>query len=433
MIGDADDRSFETFPESVGKTAPESVDTVSYLRAEAYHVRDCFTRYSLQILAVTGAILVAIARFQEFVPVVGFMALFPIVLLFHVLIMGVHKYGTSNRLLGYELHLERTAHYSKRDRCHELFKTVGWEEAMRAWRIIQPSLWNRIYEPSIPTSDRSGTVASGMSNVQRSRDRVRKFLSKFLNLFYRGEKSILENWISIVVDPGWLKLWVYPLNIKQEIIEQIESQLGPRSYFGFWFDQSKALEKYRNDGVIYNAGGYLRTFSIIFLLALVMCLCVIGIAVLQLWYFSFLSDGFWAAGSLVFSVILTGVFPFLATLIFVVWGNIRNRIQILEAGLQSIHSTAIVWEATILAHLLALSDLHFYDKGYEHRTTMHGYTNSMALQAKRILNYVPNIHEWIDIARVESIEKFGSKPTLKTRRRHSKVAWCLSPHRMRQS
>ena len=376
MFGDIDDRSLES--------AAESARTVGYLRAEAYAVRDCFTRYSLQILAVTGAILVAIARFQEFVPVVGLMALFPILLLFHVLIMGVHKYGTSNRLLGYELHLERTAHYSKRDRCHELFKTVGWEEAMRAWRIIQPSLWNRIYEPSFATSDK-------------------RLLSQFMNLFYRGEKRILDNWISLVVDPDWLKLWVFPLKIKQEIIKriEIESVKDARSYFGFWFDQSKALEKYREVGIIYNAGGYLRTFSIIFLTALAMCLSVIGVAVLQLWYFSFLAHGFWAVGSFTLSVILSAIFPFLATLVFVVWANIRSRIQILEAGVQSIHSTAIVWEATILAHLLALSDLRFFDKGYEHKTTMHGYTNSMALKAKQILDYVPNIHEWIDIARVE--------------------------------
>jgi len=395
MFPDVEDHSLET--------APEDARTVGYLRAEAYAVRDCFTRYSLQILAVTGAILVAIARFQGEMSLIGLMAIFPILLLFHVLIMGVHKYGTSNRLLGYELHLQRTAHYSKRDRCHELFKTVGWEEAMRAWRIIQPSLWNCIYEPSTPTGDHAGIPGSGTSNPKRSHERVRKAISKFMQLFYRWEKWILENWISIVVDPDWLKLWVYPLNIKQGITKQIESESlkGPESYFGYWFDQSKALERYRTDGIIYNAGGYLRTFSIIFLMALAMCLAVIGIAILQLWYFSFIADGYRLVGGFVLSVLLSIIFPFLATLVFVVWRNIRGRIQILEHGLQSIHSTAIIWEAIILAHLLTLSNLRFYDKGYEQKITMHGYTNSMALQAKQILDYVPNIHEWIDIARVE--------------------------------
>jgi hypothetical protein len=89
MLPEVDDHSLES--------APEDARTVGYLRAEAYAVRDRFTRYSLQILAVTGAILVAIARFQGEMPLIGLMAIFPILLLFHVLIMGVHKYGTSNR------------------------------------------------------------------------------------------------------------------------------------------------------------------------------------------------------------------------------------------------------------------------------------------------------------------------------------------------
>ena len=395
MFGDSDFHSLEG--------SPENARTLNYLREEAYQVRDCFTRYSLQILAVTGAILVAITRFQELVPLVGFMALFPILLLFHVLIMGVHKYGTSNRLLGYELHLQRTAHYSKRDRCHKLFKTVGWEEAMRAWRIIQPSLWNRIYEPSIPTNDRLD--ASGLDTTQavHSPNNGRTFISRLLNIFYHGEQSILDKWIAKAVDPKWLKLWLYPVKIKHKLIKQIETKStnNAGSYFGFWFDQSKALKKYGKDGIVYNAGGYLRTFSLIFLMALTICLCVMGIAVLQVWYYSILAHGIWAVGSFALSVILTCIFPLLVMLVFLVWGNIRSRIQILEAGLQSIHSTAIVWEATTLAHLLALSDLRFYDKEFQRKATMHGYTNAVTLRAKAILGYSANIHEWIDIARLE--------------------------------
>jgi hypothetical protein len=39
--------------------------TINYLRREACAVRDCFTRYSLQILAVSGAFLVPLAQFQK--------------------------------------------------------------------------------------------------------------------------------------------------------------------------------------------------------------------------------------------------------------------------------------------------------------------------------------------------------------------------------
>jgi hypothetical protein len=41
---------------------------INYLRHEAYSVRDCFARYSIQMLAVSGAILVPLAKFQEDLP-----------------------------------------------------------------------------------------------------------------------------------------------------------------------------------------------------------------------------------------------------------------------------------------------------------------------------------------------------------------------------
>jgi hypothetical protein len=121
---------------------------INYLRHEAYAVRDCFTKYSIQILAVSGAILIPLAQFQKDLFYIGFLAFFPILLIMYVLMMGIHKYGTSNRLLGYELHLQRTAHFMSSDHCHAIMRQVGWEEAMRAWRVVQPTLWGRIYQPA---------------------------------------------------------------------------------------------------------------------------------------------------------------------------------------------------------------------------------------------------------------------------------------------
>src|SRR5882672_8474459 len=116
----------------------ESEGMIKYLRNEAYSVRDCFTRYAIHTLAASGAISVAIAKFQADNYYFGFLAFFPVIMIFHILAMGTHKYATSNRLLGYELHIQRTARYISRDNCHEMMRKVGWEEAMRAWRVIQP-------------------------------------------------------------------------------------------------------------------------------------------------------------------------------------------------------------------------------------------------------------------------------------------------------
>ena len=66
--------------------------------------------------------------------------------------------------------------------------------------------------------------------------------------------------------------------------------------------------------------------------------------------------------------------------------RIRRRRRILEDELLSIHSCAIVWQAVVLAHYLAL------DKGgasYLH------YTERLAEQAVNIADNVFTIHDWL--------------------------------------
>ena len=134
-------------------------EKITFLRREAYAVRDCFTRYSVYILVASGALIVAIARFQEDGGVyIGLMGFFPTLLIFLSLTMGVHKFGTSNRILGFELHLQRMAHYPRHGTCHELMKTVGWEEAMRASRFVTPTLFAAIYWPRHPFFRRLGPL-----------------------------------------------------------------------------------------------------------------------------------------------------------------------------------------------------------------------------------------------------------------------------------
>ena len=102
---------------------------IGFLRKEAFDVRDCFTRYSVYMFMASAALVVAIARFTLEDPekylYVGLFGFFPALFLFLVLGMGAHKFGTSNRILGYELHLQRTGHYLERDLCHQLMKTVS--------------------------------------------------------------------------------------------------------------------------------------------------------------------------------------------------------------------------------------------------------------------------------------------------------------------
>jgi hypothetical protein len=321
---------------------------ITHLRREAYAVRDCYTRYSIQILAVSGALLVAIAKFQtENAPYIGLMGFFPVILILMVFSMGAHKFGTSNRLLGYELHLQRVAHYPNRDRCHELMQSVGWEEAMRAWRVVAPTLWAKIYRPSD------------------------FFFKRFSFVMIRG-------------------------SIVAEISEGAKKD---RSY-GFWFDQERSLRVLKAThpdykAVQYNAGGFLKTNILVFWCALVACLILPLIAVINMWHLSKPGEGV----PEIVVVAVTVCFVFAVALTFLGWLNVFSRIRILESGLQSIHSSAIIWEAAILAHLRALKALKFY--GRVAGLSMHGYSEEIAAQAYEISQNATRIHAWISTARVE--------------------------------
>jgi len=87
--------------------------------------------------------------------------------------------------------------------------------------------------------------------------------------------------------------------------------------------------------------------------------------------------------------------------------NIRSRVKILERGLNSIHSCAILWEVVVLAHVRALEDLR---KSSGQLKSMHGYTKCIGDQAYLITRYASNIHKWIEETRKKLDEELQSKP-----------------------
>jgi hypothetical protein len=269
----------------------------------------------------------------------GFLAFFPILLIIYVLMMGIHKYGTSNRLLGYELHLQRTAHFMRNDHCHGIMRQVGWEEALRAWRVVQPTLWEQIYQPIGPIG----------------------------------------------------KLFL-PIAIKPQVRTYIADKIKEEDpYAGFWFDQKESYSRQKFKDIQYFAGGYLTNTIMIFIGAVSMCLVLPTIAMYQIWHGHTLAK----ANSLTW-LLDAGCSLFYAAgvvVVILVYRNIISRVKILESGLGSIHSCAILWEAVVLAHVSALVQLS--DSNGQLKS-MHGYTKHMAECAHAISRHVSNIHKWID-------------------------------------
>ena len=105
-------------------------------------------------------------------------------------------------------------------------------------------------------------------------------------------------------------------------------------------------------------------------------------------------------GHIAINIAASTFFAFASLVTFGRWLNVKSRIKILEKGLGSVHSSAIVWEATVLAHMRALKNQGFYGPSHHEMKTLHGYTLLLGLEAESIANSARDIHRWIYETRV---------------------------------
>ena len=126
---------------------PYEKDLIKALRKEAQDIKDCYTKFSFQAIAFSATVLGVIARFQPQYPYVALSSIATIIVLITVSRIGVYKYTGANRMYGYELHLFRTRSLqeSAGNGWKSEMRMIGWEEAMRSWRIVQATIFREIY------------------------------------------------------------------------------------------------------------------------------------------------------------------------------------------------------------------------------------------------------------------------------------------------
>jgi hypothetical protein len=307
------------------------------LRKEAAELKDCFTRYSFQAMSIAVAALIAILRFQVEYAIVGVAYT-----LLSVCSMGTHKYATVNRLLGYELHLQRTRSLSK-DRAYwrPHWRHIGWEEAMRAWRVVSTTIMDNLC--NVPPKSKSGQAAW-----------KRQIWKRLIWRFYPDDvrKSI---------------------NVRDSCGKNFKVNIPSA---GRWFEPSSLVP----EGASYFAGGYLQTmlngiYVIVFLSYVGLCTTPFVM--------------FWKTpqsqqpnrmqiGLVVGLAVITGVFAFLR----IVQVNARRRT--LESGLLSIHSCAILWQAAVAAHFKAVAST----AGDDASAPLAGYTHCLGREA---VDYLPHL------------------------------------------
>lgn len=319
------------------------------LRKEANEVKDCFTKYSFQSIAISTVLIGLIIRFQMEEPLIGAAGVLVIGLVVYVARLGIYKYGTANRIFGYELYLDRIKYLpdSHANRWKSHIPNVGWEEGLQAWRIVQATVYEHIYEEA-PFVD---SIYKHLPTKYREHG-LYKLLTRVYSKKVGWKKS----------DWGTLRL--------NSTIENIEYK---------WVSIDELLVNQAS----YHSGTYLKSLlKVLFLLSYFSLLPILISCLLYFFHTDFIN---FKLGALFGAI-------FVVSWLFVFSRSTRSdsRREILEDGLLSIHSCAIMWQAVMITHFRALQKLSDH-----HQPSMKGYIKELSQQTRQLIVHgIKNIHSW---------------------------------------
>lgn len=137
-----------------------SLMPTSQIREEGNGTKTCFTDFSFKAFTISAAGLGLIARELYTNDFIALGSIGIVGLLLLVIRVGNYKYATSNRNFAYELHILRCRHYESS--YDSELQSIGWEEAMFAWRVVQASVFETIYD-KLPVLHYPRNRLSGLS------------------------------------------------------------------------------------------------------------------------------------------------------------------------------------------------------------------------------------------------------------------------------
>ncbi len=270
---------------------------ISYLREESRDLKNCFTQFSFQAITFCSIALGVLTKYQTNHPYLGYSGILIVFITLSVGRIGIYKYSNSNRINGYELFLDRIKILENDKNWDKDYKKIGWEEALRAWRSVQPTIFQYYYE-----------VGHGKINILKYEHN---------NLKYK------------------------------------------------WFEP-KTLHK---KGTVYYTGSYLKT-----MLSILNITAILGIVAMLVMILQFYQEKSYY--HLCFSI--------LSTLIVIVTffkksKQLKQRRILLQEGILSIHSCAIMWQLVVIAHHKAIEMLSIKNKNTQIICSLHGYTENLSL------------------------------------------------------
>lgn len=311
---------------------------IDNLRSEVATQKECITRYTIHSMAFVSVVWGLVFKLNGFGLPFYFCDAVLVFMLIAVARIANHKYATINRNLGYELHFSRIKDYiqiGSKELANAMLST-GWEEAMCAWRFVQPTLYEKVYE--VPKH-------------------------RYFKIFFRDRLK--------------------------------PDQRSPNLYY--WYDTYELIAPgaiYHQGRYLRNIHLFLHSLSA-FSIAVMWCFLGYQIAsfafhaitgqVAVNWVFVTFKAIQFAGIALVASIITF-------VLITQMLRQIRYR-KILEGEFLSIQSCAVVWRIVVTCHLLGSAWALKQHKGYRYYTT---YTSALAVKFAENNFNQPNIwlSEW---------------------------------------
>lgn len=187
---------------------------VHNLRQEGIELKECFTRYTFQCLVFSAALLSVLFRYVSEYDLIGLAGLLNILVILYVIRIGNHKYASANRIFGYELNLYRTRKMADSDLpggWRKSMNDIGWEEAIKAWRVIVSHIYPAIYRTSGFRKNQLLAAFENQKDLWFSIDS--KMKNQSVNKFYVGD--FLSNMFRLLY--GVIVLSVVPVLITGQV------------------------------------------------------------------------------------------------------------------------------------------------------------------------------------------------------------------------
>lgn len=375
---------------------------VVILRHEALSVKACATDMLFKGLTFSAALLGLSAAALYNFPAVALVAIPISYLLGAVARIILHKYATANRILGYELHLARssaidTATADQNAACGDAAEQpptaqhgterwlpwmrdeISWEEALKAWRVVQATCFERLYEPPNRTKSRYWNHINFRDHPgYKMRNEYKAFVNNWVG------KNVPERASNALAQPEFSSLPTDPEHLQPLFKEG----------YPWWDTRSLATV----GGGVYHSGGYLENVYTFLNRMQMASLVLIAFGALQ--YARKANERGWRFPGTIrelFALPISWELVFAGMFLFILYWRccrvlrlareVNRRREILENGLLSIESCAIMWQAVILAHHRAMR--------VGGRIELRGYTTRLANQAQELAADITSIHRWV--------------------------------------